>query len=497
MSNVQGATRVHCFFATACIIMLAGCTVGPNYHRPTVATAPAFEEPHVEASTQTQPDIAWSNWWTVFSDPVLNNLEDQAADANRDIKIAVAQVDESGAMARVAHSYQLPTIGADPSISRTRESLQRPNNGNTYGKAATYNDLLLPLTLSYEVDAWGKIRRMVQSANATKQATDADLRFVQLSVSASVAVDYYSLRQADAQLAIFDETVNALQQGYQIVDNQFQHGLVSELDVKQAETLLDQVRSQRDALHIQRDQLEHAIAELLGRTPEGFHIAVDTRLQAPPTIPAGVPSQLLERRPDIVASERSMASASAQIGVAKAAYFPQLSLTGFAGYESANSAAILNWQNTIASLGAGVVAPIFTGGRIRANLDKARAAYQASVSQYEKTVLISYQQVEDQLAALRFLANQEHDSASAVASARDQQRISLNRYNAGLVSYLNVIYAEQTLLDNEQLEAQVSGQRLIATVVLVKALGGGWEGRPSGQVSSHLDATQTPQSAAK
>ena len=474
---MRRTTKIAYLFASACIGLLAGCTVGPNYHRPPVATAPAFEEPQSQAAAKTSSDIAWSNWWTVFHDPVLDNLEDQAVDANRDIRIAVAHVDEANAMARSVHSQQLPTIGADPSFSRTREAQQRPNNGNTNGLAATYNDLLLPLTLNYEIDAWGKIRRMVQSANATAQASDADLRFVRLSVGASVAVDYYSLRAADAQLAIYDATVTALQQGYQIANNRFQHGLVSELDVKQAETLLDQVRSQRDAQHIQRDQLEHAIAELLGRTPEGFHIAVDTKLEAPPNIPAGIPSQLLERRPDIVSAERSMASASAQIGVAKAAYFPQLSLTGFAGYESANPAAIVNWQNTIASLGASAAAPIFTGGRLRANVDQARAGYQASVSQYEKTVLTAYQQVEDQLAALHFLTSQEQDSASAVASARDQERIATNRYNAGLVSYLNVVNSEQTLLDNEQSEVQVSGQRLVATVVLVKALGGGWEGR--------------------
>lgn len=475
---MKRATKIAYLFASACISLLAGCTVGPNYHRPPVATAPAFEEPQAQAAAQASSDIAWTNWWTVFNDPVLDDLEGQAADANRDIRIAVAHVDQANAMARSVHSLQLPTIGANPSFSRTREAQQRPNNGNTGGLAATYSDLLLPLTLNYEIDLWGKIRRMVQSANATAQASDADLRFVRLSVGASVAVDYYSLREADAQLAIDDATVAALQQGYQIVDNQFQHGLVSELDVKQAETLLDQVRSQRDAQHIQRDQLEHAIAELLGRTPEGFHIAVDTKLEAPPSIPAGIPSQLLERRPDIVAAERSMASASAQIGVAKAAYFPQLSLTGFAGYESANPAAIVNWQNTIASLGASATAPIFTGGRLRANLDQARAGYQASVSQYEKTVLTAYQQVEDQLAALHFLTSQEQDSASAVASARDQERIAANRYKAGLVSYLNVVYSEQTLLQNEQSEVQVSGQRLVATVVLVKALGGGWEGRP-------------------
>ena len=474
---MKRSTTIGCLGASACVSLLAGCTVGPNYHQPPVATAPAFEEPHAQATAQTPSDIAWSDWWTVFHDPVLDDLEGQAADANRDIRIAIAHVDEANAMARSVHSQQLPTIGAAPSFSRTREAQQRPNNGNTNGLASTYNDLLLPLTLNYEIDAWGKIRRMVQSANATAQASDADLRFVRLSAGASVAVDYFSLREADAQLTIYDATVAALQQGYQIVDNQFEHGLVSELDVKQAETLLDQVRSQRDAQHIERDQLEHAIAELLGRTPEGFHIAVDPTLEAPPSIPAGLPSQLLERRPDIVAAERSMASASAQIGVAKAAYFPQLSLTGFAGYESANPAAIFDWQNTIASLGASMTAPIFTGGRLRANLDQARAGYQASVSEYEKTVLTAYQQVEDQLAALHFLTSQEQDSASAVSSARDQQQIATNRYKAGLVSYLNVVYSEQTLLENERSEVQVSGQRLVATVVLVKALGGGWEGR--------------------
>lgn len=464
--------------ASACIGILSGCTVGPNYRRPAVPTAPSYQEPHVNAAGATPPAIAWSNWWTIFNDPVLDNLEGQAADANRDIRIALAHVDQVDAEVRSVHSYQLPSIGASPGFARTREAQDSTGNATKPGPAATYNDLLLPLTLDYEIDAWGRIRRMVQSANATAQATTADLRFVQLSVSASVAEDYYSLREAGAELSILDATVDALQHGYQIVDNQFQHGLVSELDVKQAETLLDQVRSQRDGTEIQRAQLEHAIAELLGRKPEGFHIAVDTTLEAPPTIPAGVPSELLERRPDIVSAERAMAASSAQIGVAKAAFFPQLSISGLMGYESTNPSAIMNWENSIASLGASATEPIFTGGRLRANLDQARATYTASVSQYEKTVLTAYQQVEDQLAALHYLALQQQDSTSAVASARDEERIAENRYQVGLVNYLNVVYAEQTLLQNEQSETQVSGQQLIATVVLVKALGGGWEGRP-------------------
>jgi outer membrane protein, multidrug efflux system len=472
------ATKIQSVLASACVALLAGCTVGPNYHRPPVPVAPAWEEPHDQTAAAATPDIAWSNWWTVFHDPVLDNLETQASDANRDIRIAVAHVDQANAMARSVHSNQLPTIGADPSVSRTREAQDSPGNVTKPGPAATYNDLLLPLTLNYEIDAWGKIRRMVQSANATAQASAADLRFVKLSVSASVALDYFSLREADAQLRIVDATVDALQHGYQIVDNQFRHGLVSQLDVSQAQTLLDQVRSQRDALNIQRAQMEHALAELLGRTPEGFHIAPDPTLETPPMIPAGVPSQLLERRPDVIASERSMAASSAQIGVAKAAYFPDFSIGALAGYESTYPAAILNWQNAIASLVGSATAPIFTGGRLRANLDQARASYRASVSEYEETVLIAYQQVEDQLAALHFLSLQQTDATSAVTSARDEERIADNRYEAGLVSYLNVVYAEQTLLQNEQSEVQVSGQQLTATVVLVKALGGGWEDRP-------------------
>ena len=475
---MKRTTKIQSLLTSACVALLAGCTVGPNYHRPPVPTAPAFEGPHDQASATAVPAIAWSNWWTVFHDPVLDNLETQSAGANRDIRIALAHVDQANAMARSVHSNQLPTVGADPSVSRSREAQDSPGNVTRPGPAATFNDLLLPLTLNYEIDAWGKIRRMVQSANASAQASTADLHFVQLSVSASVAVDYYSLREADAELSILDATIDALQHGYQIVDNQFEHGLVSELDVRQAQTLLDQVRSQRDAMNIQRSQLEHAIAELLGRPPEGFHIAPDPTLETPPAIPAGVPSQLLERRPDIIAAERSMASASAQIGVAKAAYFPDLSIGALAGYESTYPAAIVNWQNAIASVIGSATAPIFTGGRLKANLDQARASYRGSVSEYEKTVLIAYQQVEDQLAALHFLTLQQQDSTSAVVSSRDEERIAENRYKAGLVSYLNVVFAEQTLLQNEQSETEVSGQQLLATVVLVKALGGGWENRP-------------------
>jgi multidrug efflux system outer membrane protein len=314
----------------------------------------------------------------------------------------------------------------------------------------------------------------VQSATASKQATEADLRFVRLSVAASVATDYYTLREADADINILKTTIVDLQRGYEITNNQFQRGLISELAVRQAQTILDQTRARVEALHIQRSQSEHAIAALLGRPVAGFAVAEATTLPLPPVIPAGVPADLLGRRPDIASAERSAAAASEQIGIAKAAYLPQISLTGFAGYESTNPATLLNWQNSIASMAASALAPVFTGGRLKANVDQAQAAYRQSVAQYEKTVIVAYQDVEDQLAALHYLSNQFGAESSAVADAKRAEEIASNRYSTGLVSYLDVVFAEQTLLANQEISTQVQGQRMLTTVFLIRALGGSW-----------------------
>jgi multidrug efflux system outer membrane protein len=452
-------------------VSLSGCMVGPNYHTPAMPTPPAFKEP-APASAIAVP--AGDAWWKVFNDAKLDDLETQAIAANPDIQIAVAHVDQADAVRRSVHSAQLPTVMAGASVSRNREAQQRPNNGNTNGRAATFNDVQLPLTLSYEIDVWGRIRRMVQSATASEQATEADLRFVRLTVAASVATDYYTLREADADINILQTTIVDLERGYEITNNQFHRGLISELAVRQAQTILDQTRARVEALHIQRSQSEHAIAVLLGRPVAGFSIAVVPTLPRPPVIPAGVPADLLGRRPDIASAERSAAAASAQIGVAKAAYLPQISLTGLAGYESTNPASLINWQNSIASLAASAVAPIFTGGRLKANVDQAQAAYRQSVAQYEKTVLVAYQDVEDQLAALHYLSRQFDAENNAVADAMRAEEIASNRYNTGLVSYLDVVFAQQTLLSNQEILTQVQGQRMMATVALIRALGGSW-----------------------
>jgi multidrug efflux system outer membrane protein len=450
---------------------LSGCMVGPNYHVPATPAPPAYKEA-APASAIAVP--AGDAWWKVFNDAMLDDLEKQAIAANPDVQIAVAHVDQADAVRRSVHSAQLPAVAAGSSASRNREAQQRPNNGNTNGHAATFNDFQAFLSLSYEIDAWGRIRRMVQSATASQQATEADLRFVRLSVAALVATDYYTLREADADINILQTTIVDLQRGYEITNNQFQRGLISELAVRQAQTILDQTRARVEALHIQRSQSEHAIAVLLGRPVAGFSIAVATTLPLPPVIPAGVPADLLGRRPDIASAERSAAAASAQIGVAKAAYLPQFSLTGLAGYESTNPATLVNWQNSIASMAASAVAPVFTGGRLKANVDQTQAFYRQSVAQYEKSVLVAYQDVEDQLAALHYLSNQFDAESSAVADAKRAEEIANNRYNTGLVSYLDVVFAQQTLLSNEEISTQVQGQRMMTTVALIRALGGSW-----------------------
>ncbi len=459
------------------LVSLSGCAVGPKYQRPSAPVPTQFKESVAPTTPETgTPTIAYNNWWLVFNDSTLNQLENDADSANQDIRVAVARVDQAEAAARYSHSFLSPTLSLGASASRTREAQNRPNNGNTDGRAATYNDFQLPLFFSYEIDAWGRVRRSLESARDVHQATEADLRFVRLSVEAAVALDYYSLRETDAERAVLDSTIEQLQQALNVMTNRFHEGLNSELEVKQAKTLLDQTKAQAQALDIQRAQLEHAIAVLDGRAAPDFSLPKAPFDGLPPSIPSGLPSDLLARRPDIAEADRYVAAATAQIGVARTAYLPHLSLTGYTGFESTNTASIFNWQNFIASLGAAALTPIFNGGRIRADVDQARAAYRGSLAQYEKTVLTAYQEVEDQVAALRILSDEAQSESAAVDDAKRAEEIAMNRYKAGLVGYLDVVFAQTTLLSNERVATQISGQRMVATVVLVKALGGGWLG---------------------
>ncbi|MCU1275747.1 MAG: efflux system, outer rane lipoprotein NodT family [Bryobacterales bacterium] len=459
------------------LLSLAGCMVGPKYHKPVPPTPAHFKEGRTPDSGT--PEIAYSDWWRVFSDPVLDGLEAEAVAANQDIRVAIARVEQAEAGAKIARSFLFPTISLGVSASRTREAQNRPNNGNTKGLAATFNDFQLPAFFSYEVDAWGRVRHSIEAANATEQATAADLRFVRLSVEASVAMDYYSLRETDAERQVLDSTVQEMQKAVDLTTNRFRGGLTSELEVKQAQTLLNQTQAQAQALDVQRSQLEHAIAVLEGKAASDFSIPRSPFNGLPPAIPSGLPAELLARRPDIAEVERFVAAANAEIGVAKTAALPHISLTGLAGFESTNTGNLFSWQNGIASLGASALTPLFTGGRVRAGVDQAWAVYRQSLAQYQKTVLTAYQEVEDQLAALRILAGEAQSTADAVTNAGQAEAIALNRYRGGLVSYLDVVFAQTALLANQRTATQIVGQRMVATVVLIKALGGGWLGVPA------------------
>src|SRR5579863_2664094 len=473
--------RYYLFVLVAVFLFsLGGCMVGPNYRRPDVAVPTRFKETGSSTPPEVKtPAVGYSDWWRVFRDPVLDGLETQVASANLDIRAAVARFDQAEAGTKYARSFLFPTIGAGAGISRTREAQNRPNNGNTNGLAATFNDIPVALTVGYEVDVWGRIRRSLESAQAMQQASADDLRFVRLSMEASTAIDYYSLRENDAEEQVLQLTIQQLQQALDLTTRRLNGGLVSDLDVEQARTLLDQTKAQAQALDVQRAQLEHAIAVLVGRPASEFSLAKSLFDGAPPAIPPGLPADLLTRRPDIAESERYLASASEKIGIAKAAYLPQISLTALAGFESGSPASLFTWANSIASLGASALAPVFNGGRTRAGVDQAAAAYRESLAQYQKTVLSAYQEVEDQLAALRILHGEAQSETSAVDDAKKAEQVATNRYTRGLVSYLDVVYAQTALLANQRVLTQISGQRMVATVVLIKAIGGGWLGVPA------------------
>ncbi|MCU1237963.1 MAG: efflux system, outer rane lipoprotein NodT family, partial [Candidatus Solibacter sp.] len=403
------------------LFSLAGCMVGPKYHKPVPPVPANFKEGGTPDSGT--PDIAYSDWWRVFADADLARLETEADAANQDIKLAMARVEQSEAGARFARSFLFPTVSLGVGASRTREAQNRPNNGNTGGRAATFNDFQLPAFLSYEVDAWGRVRHSIEAATATEQATAADLRFVRLAVEANVAMDYYSLRELDAERQVLDSTVEDMQKAVDLTTNRFRGGLSSELEVKQAETLLNQTKAQAQALDVLRSQLEHAIAVLEGKAASDFSIPrtplpLGPGAGLPPALPSGLPAELLARRPDIAEVERFVAAANAEIGVAKTAALPHISLTGIAGFESTSMTSLFSWQNGIASLGASAITPLFTGGRTKAGVDQAWGVYRQTLAQYQKTVLTAYQEVEDQLAALRILAGEAQSTADAVAAAQ-------------------------------------------------------------------------------
>ena len=468
----------------ASMFLLAGCAVGPRYSRPPAPTPPEFKEtPPNWKQAQPSDQVSRSKWWEVYQDPQLNTLEDKIEISNQTLKAAIAQFDQARATVRYNRADLYPTVTAGVSATRERLSANRPLGTST--GAATLNDLVLPLDMSYEPDVWGRVRRNVEAFRADAQTSFADLELVRLSVHAELATDYFQARELDAEEQLLNSTVSSYEKALELTQNRYQGGLSSQVDVAQAQTILETTRASAIDVATSRTQFEHAIAVLIGVPASSFTLNYAPLTAVPPVIPPGLPSELLERRPDVAAAERQMAAANARIGVAKAAYFPIFNFSPSAGYEGSSISNWLSGPSGFISIGASAVVTVFDVGRRRAAYDQAHAAYDQSVANYQQNVLTAYQEVEDNLAGLRLLEQEANTQAAAVAAAEHSLALSENRYKGGVTSYLEVTTAQTVALSDERTAVQISGRRMIDSVLLIKALGGGFDSASL----SHLDLT--------
>ncbi len=454
------------------ILQVSGCMVGPEYKRPAAEVPPAYKEIGNWKQAQPNDQNLGGNWWAMFQDPQLNALEQQVNVSNQNLRAAESQYTQARALVRYYRAAYYPSIGGGVSATRNKISNNRPPILSTNG--TTYNDFQIPLELSYEVDVWGRVRRTVESYRAQAQASAADLAAVNLSMHAELALDYYQARTLDAEEQLLKSTVSQYQQALELIENRFAGGLASDLEVQQAKTQLETTRAQAIDVGVARAQYEHAVAVLIGKPPAEFSLAALPLTTPPPPIPTGLPSELLERRPDIASAERLMASANAQIGVAQAAYYPTISLGATGGFESGMISTLLTGPSALWSVGGSAVAPLFDGGRRRANLDQAIAAYDQTVANYRETVLTGFQQVEDNVAALRILEDEARVQENAVTAAQKYQELANTRYKGGVTSYLEVTTAQSAALSDEVTAVNILGRRMVYAVTLVQALGGGW-----------------------
>jgi len=466
-------SRCGAILAVACL-PLAGCTVGPPYVRPPVIQPEGFKSP---AGGGAAPRIALE-WWRLYGDSHLDRLIATATTSNHSLELAVARVDEARALARVAASFLAPTISLDPSFARTRLSGSRPSptTGERVQGAATINDWLVPVDLTYEVDVWGRVRRGLESARAQLVATADDEAAVRLAVQTDVAQFYYTLRLLDSQVEILTHTLAAYQEQVRVLSVQLKTGLGGPVALYQAQAQLQSTSAQLRDMQRARDDQEHALAILCGQAAPLFSVPVSPlRDTPPPEVPVGLPATLLTRRPDVAAAEQRVVAANAQIGVATADFFPRLTLTGSAGFESTAVKSLFNWQSSIASIVAGATQPIFQRGRLKGNLAATKARHRQAVATYVGQVLIAYGDVEDALTDRRALIEMVGSLREAVDASQNYLRVAQVQYKNGLVDYLVVIDAERTLLANQLSLAQAVNLQLGASIRLIKALGGGWE----------------------
>jgi NodT family efflux transporter outer membrane factor (OMF) lipoprotein len=471
------------FLAAAVASLLTACSVGPKYKRPSAPVPAAYKETPPENAKEAgewkpaEPSdaAARGKWWTIYNDPELNALEEQVSISDQNILAAEAQYRGARDAVRIVRSGLFSQITASPSIVNSRSSGTLTTNSSSRFAPGTRTDYNLPFSLSYEADIWGSIRRGVQASVASAQASAAQLENAKLVFHAELAQDHFELRGADADRELLERTVKSYEDYLQLTKDRFKSGVASGGDVAQAETQLATARAQLIDLGLARAQFEHAIAILIGQPPAALSIPFATTKSPPPPIPTGLPSTLLERRPDIAAAERQMAATNEQIGIAKAAFYPTLTLNASAGVESSDFLKWISWPSRFWSVGPQLAEVAFEGGRRRAQVAQAQALYDNSVAIYRQTVLAGFQQVEDNLAALRILADEARAEDEAVQAAERSLEISTYQYKSGTVSYLQVITSQTIALQDERTAVDILTRRMVASVLLIEALGGGWD----------------------
>lgn len=463
----------------ALLASVAGCAVGPDYRRPDVAIPVAYKETGEWKPAEPKDSAPRGNWWEIYGDAELNVLVSQVEVSNQNVLAAAAQYRQALALLGNARAAYFPTIGAGLSGSRAQAATSASGTSAATPGAPALNTVKLSFSASWEADVWGQIGRNVESSDASAQATQADLQSALLSAQGMLVQTYFQLRVTDAQQRLLEQTAAAYERSLQITRNRYEAGVAGRVDVAQAEAQLKSTQAQTIDLGVQRAQFEHAIAVLIGKAPADFQIKFANTIPTLPTVPSAFPATLLERRPDIAGAERRMAAANAQIGVAQSAFFPTLTFSAADGYQNASFANLLTLPNRFWSIGPALALALFDGGARTAQRESAIASYDKTVASYRQTVLAAFQEVEDNLAALRLLANESELQQSATQSAMEALTLTENQYLAGTVSYLNVVTVQATALTAQRSNLDIAGRRLLANAVLLKALGGNWERRES------------------
>lgn len=459
---------------TAGSSVFVGCSVGPKYKTPTAPMPATYKETAAWKTAQPSDRNLGGNWWEVFQDSPLDALEQQVEVSNQNLKAAVAQYQQSQSILRYNRADYFPTITSGPSATRDRYSSNRPPRSPTFN-GITFNNFALPLDLSYQVDAFGRVSRNVEFYREQAQASAGDLAVVNLSMHAALAIDYFAARTLDAEEKLLRDTVVQYEQALQLNVDRYEGGLASEVEVEQARTILETTRALAIDVGVARAQFEHAVAILLGKPPAEFSLPPLPITAPPPPIPVGIPSELLERRPDIAGAERRVAAANAQVGLAKLAYYPIVNLAAEGGFNSGTITTLFQGPSVIWSAGPSALITLFDVGRRRALTDEAKSGYDFTVASYRQTVLTAFQQIEDNVAALRILEQEAVVQAKAVEAAQQSLSLSITRYEGGVTSYLEVITAQNAALSDELTAVTILGRRMASAVQLIQALGGGWD----------------------